>query len=281
MTYVIAQVAVGSLKVYLYGIRDFCLARGQADPLRNYHVERCWRGIKRLKKRGKDKRLTLTVNLLLRATVFAMQQISTREMGPRDRHNLTVICTIMVWGVVGLFRIGELVVSGPRRYARVLRRYHCTRCIDDGEEFLRINLDGSKTDPFRGGLDAWLGSLDDSAISPLFWHSQLEATSVSVGLNRGKAQAMFRWADGQAVAREQFVKKARDLLAAAGIDDGSSFNGISLRRGGAKSLKDAGAGDLAIMRAGRWTSDCFRRYIDTPRNEILLEQRGLLDLVRG
>eukprot|EP00808_Paulinella_micropora_P000220 g47732.t1 len=232
MSYVIGQISVGSLK--------------------NYHVERCWRGIKRSKKKGKDARLTLTVDLLERVVLHATKLLVAGGLSPRARHDLIVLCTIMVWGVIGLFRIGELVISGPKR------------------------LDGSKTDPFRGGLDVWLADLDRMVLSPVFWFRRYESSSVSVGLNRGKAQAMFRWANGESVSRDRFVTDARLLLMHAGVNDVALFNGISLRRGGAKSLKMAGASDLAIMRAGRWSSDCFRRYIDTPRGEILREQHSLL-----
>eukprot|EP00808_Paulinella_micropora_P029574 g2596.t1 len=152
---------------------------------------------------------------------------------------------------------------------------HCVLLTECEESFLFVSLDCSKTDPFRGGLDVWLADLDVLILSPVFWFRRHESLLISVGLNRGKAQAMFRWADGVTVTRERFVADARKLLARAGVDDGTRFNGISLRRGGAKSLKLAGASDLAIMRAGRWSSDCFKRYI-APRGEIMLEQLNLI-----
>eukprot|EP00808_Paulinella_micropora_P023523 g12685.t1 len=125
----------------------------------------------------------------------------------------------MVWGVMGLFRIGELVVSGPKRHARVLRRMHCTLFSERDESFLCINLDGSNTDPFRGVLDVWLADLDVVILSPVFWFQRYESSLFSAGLNRGKAQAMFRWANGEMVTREKFVAGARQLLAQSGVDD--------------------------------------------------------------
>eukprot|EP00808_Paulinella_micropora_P020469 g39133.t1 len=172
----------------------------------------CWRGIKRSKRKGKDNRLTLTIDLLEKAVSFAVEQLISGRLSPRAKHDLIVLCTIML--------------------------YDAITC---------------------------------------FWFRRLESSALSVGLNRGKAQPMFRWADGNPVERARFVTDARALLARAGVDDGTKFNGISLRRGGAKSLKLAGASDIAIMRAGRWSSDCFRRYIETPRDEILQEQRNILD----
>eukprot|EP00808_Paulinella_micropora_P012363 g77699.t1 len=133
MTYIIGQVSVGTLRVYLYGIRNFCLAHGQADPLRNYHVERCWRGIKRSKKKGNDNCLTLIVDLLKTVVTFAVRRLAERGMSPREKHDLIVLCIIMVWGVMGLFRIGELVVSGPKRHARVFR---LPRPIRSGEGWM-------------------------------------------------------------------------------------------------------------------------------------------------
>eukprot|EP00808_Paulinella_micropora_P000305 g15957.t1 len=149
---------------------------------------------------------------------------------------------------------------------------------DDGNICLRVVLDGSKTDPFRGGVDVWLADLQQMLVSPVFWYKKLDSSCISVGLNRGSAQAMFRWSNGTAVSRETFVTHARALLVDAGIAFGKDFNGISLRRGGAKSLKLAGASDLTIMRAGRWSSDYFKKYVETSRFEILQEQRYLLDL---
>eukprot|EP00808_Paulinella_micropora_P000354 g41182.t1 len=66
-------------------------------------------------------------------------------------------------------------------------------------------------------------------LSPVFWFHRLESSALSVGLNRGKAQPMFRWADGISVERTRFVADARTLLARTGVDDGTRFNGISLQ----------------------------------------------------
>eukprot|EP00808_Paulinella_micropora_P030353 g47914.t1 len=100
---------------------------------------------------------------------------------------------------------------------------HCTLFSERDESFLCVNLDGSKTDPFRGGLDVWLADLDVVILSPVFCFQRYDSSLFSAGLNRGKAQAMFRWANGEMVTREKFVAGARQLLAQSGVDDGSRF----------------------------------------------------------
>eukprot|EP00808_Paulinella_micropora_P004399 g2847.t1 len=127
------------------------------------------------KKKCNDNRLTLTVDLLKTVVTFVVRPLAEGGMSPREKHDLIVLCIFMVWGVMGLFRIGELVVSGPKRHARVLRRMHCTLFSERDESLLCINLDGSKTDPFRGGLDVWLADLDVVILSPVFWLQRYES----------------------------------------------------------------------------------------------------------
>ncbi len=67
MTYMAPALEVGSLKVYLYAIRDFVMRRGGDDPLKHYLVEMTYRGIKRSKRGKRDRRLALTVDILVKA----------------------------------------------------------------------------------------------------------------------------------------------------------------------------------------------------------------------
>jgi hypothetical protein len=47
-----------------------------------------------------------------------------------------------------------------------------------------------------------------------------------------------------------------------------SFAGHSLRRGGATSLALRGVPDHLIKVLGRWRSDCYQRYLETPLSSI-------------
>ena len=86
-----------------------------------------------------------------------------------------VTLTIMVWGVFGLFRIGELVVSGKAKFARVLKWRHVRLSRDEGLNVLIVYLDGSKTDPFRRGVEVRLCQQDDQLMCPIAWGGNAEA----------------------------------------------------------------------------------------------------------
>ena len=47
----------------------------------------------------------------------------------------------------------------------------------------------------------------------------------------------------------------------------SDYASHSLRIGGATALKAAGWDDESIRRFGRWASDCWRRYVYSPRSD--------------
>ena len=53
----------------------------------------------------------------------------------------------------------------------------------------------------------------------------------------------------------------------AGLGD-DGWSGISFRKGGALSLALGGAPDRHIMDLGRWSSDCFRRYVELTDVEV-------------
>jgi hypothetical protein len=56
---------------------------------------------------------------------------------------------------------------------------------------------------------------------------------------------------------ERVIKQA----AAHVVGDGSRYGTHSLRSGGATAMFEAGCGDTTIKLQGRWSSDCFQRYV--------------------
>jgi hypothetical protein len=139
---------------------------------------------------------------------------------------------------------------------------------------LIVYLDGSKTDPFRRGVEVRLCQQDDSLVCPLAWKERLLRAMRKRGLAPTPGAAVFRWADGRSVNRGSFVERGKALANLAGLG-AAGFNGISLRKGGASSLALAGAGDLAIMRAGRWRSWCFARYVEESTASLYYQQAAM------
>jgi len=267
--------AVSTVKVYMYAIRDFCLRLGMDDPTENHYVEMAWKGIKRSKRTKLDNRLTLEFWMLLAMASYVFEQRNNKAIPKATRHLWITITTIAVWGFFGLFRVGELVASGSLATCRFLVN-SCVRTIySDGLNLIMVRLDGAKTDPFRRGCDVGLGEQDNPLICPHKWKEIYCSSRDGFRLPSAGLQPFFRLADNSPVNRSVFVDTTRFLLKKARVPTASRFNGISLRRGGAARLFACGASDTAIMRAGRWSSNCFRLYVGACMTELVTEQKAM------
>lgn len=271
LTWMAPFLKLASIHVYLYAMRDMVMQQGLPNPLECHFLELTWRGIKKSKKEKTTKRWALTVPLLRRIIVAAIAKVGDIN---KLSYATIVTLTIMVWGVFGLFRIGELVVSGKAKFARVLKWRHVRLSEEGGWIVLIIYLDGSKTDPFRRGVEVRLCKQDDQLLCPQVWRRRLQSAMQARGVSRMPGAAVFRWANGRNVDRGSFVEWGKKLALAAGLD-AAGFNGISLRKGGATSLERVGAGNLAIMRAGRWRSWCFARYVEQSTTSLYYQQAAM------
>ena len=87
-------------------------------------------------------------------------------------------------------------------------------------------------------------------------------------------QALFTLPDGKTLTRVFFVKCIRNVLHRLGYDQ-MKFCGHSFRSGGATSASAAHVEDHLIKTLGRWSSDCYTRYIKTPLSAIKNAQQAL------
>ena len=267
--------SVSTCKVYMYAIRDFCLRLGLDDPTDNHFVEMAWRGIKRSKRAKLDTRLTLELPMLEAMASYTLSAIKNRNVSKSTRHLWITVVTVAVWGFFGLFRVGELVASGSLATCRFLvNSFVQLRSVDE-MNLIMVTLDGAKQDPFRRGCEVGLAEQSNQLICPHAWMRRFESSRDTFKLPSAGNYPYFRLADNSPLNRSTFVEVVRDLLQKAGVVSGSRFNGISLRRGGAARLFSLGASDTTIMRAGRWSSSCFRLYVGARMAELVAEQKAM------
>eukprot|EP00808_Paulinella_micropora_P010776 g24251.t1 len=138
LAYMSTFVAVNTLKVYLYGIRDFMLRMGLEDPTRNFFVELCWKGIKRSKRTKPDDRLTLTIDMLRKSGEHVQKFIRNGIPKSAAIHLLIACQTGSTWAIRGLLRIGEIFLSGPERLCRVLRNADVRESEVSGMPFIGV-----------------------------------------------------------------------------------------------------------------------------------------------
>ena len=173
----------------------------------------------------------------------------------------------MLWaaccvGFFGFLRAGEFTVRSTREFDPTAALMLEDVAVDrhDNPTMVRIRLKSSKTDPFRHGVDVFLGRThrDLCPVSALL--AYVAVRPVVVG-------PLFAFKDGSFLTRDRLVEAVRSALQMAGVD-ASRFTGHSFRIGAATFAAHIGIQDSTIKMLGRWESSAYQQYIRTPRDTL-------------
>src|SRR6185312_4160042 len=96
---------------------------------------------------------------------------------------------------------------------------------------------------------------------------------------RGRPQALpndplFVFQDGGLLSANALRRLSEKLLRRCGVDT-SQYRGLSFRAGGATSMAAAGVNHGLIKQLGRWRSNQYLRYVDTPASALNAASRRL------
>ncbi len=127
-------------------------------------------------------------------------------------------------------------------------------------KLIQVHLKQSKTDPFRHGVDIFLGRTGKDLFPVVAILAYLAVRGNTVG-------PLFVFENGDPLSRHRLVTQLRQALSAAGIDQ-SKYCGHSFRIGAATAAAAAGMEDSTIQLLGRWQSQAFLGYIRTPPHHL-------------
>ena len=247
VTHLSDSVRASSISVYLSGIRSLHIENGFANPLDNcLRLERVLRGIKRSQGASKRERLPVTTAVLAR--ILTVIDGTSYD----DALFWAACCT----GFFGFLRSGEFTTTtssfNPQLHLAV-SDVKTDRHENPSVLFLRIKC--SKTDPFRKGHVIRLGvsGTPICAVKALLQYLKLRG---------GEAGPLFRHRNGLPLTRSTLTSWLRDAIARAGLT--GNFSGHSFRIGAATSAAAAGIPDHLIKTLGRWFSNAYQLYIQTP-----------------
>ena len=127
--------------------------------------------------------------------------------------------------------------------------------------FLCITIKQSKTDPFRKGVELYVGRAN-SDLCPV-------AAVLSYLTCRGTGPGpLFVLGGGQGLTRSHFVSLVRSALDLVGVDQ-SAYCGHSFRIGAATTAAARGIEDSVIKTLGRWESLAYLQYVRIPRRQLV------------
>ncbi len=231
-TYLAPSQKPQSIKLYLYAVRNLHLEHGQPDPLTDAtNLRRLLRGIKRMKGTAPDSRLPITP-CILRA--FA-----------RHLHT-TFYDHSMLWAALLTAFIGFLWSK------ELLALQHAD--ISRGSNHYQLHLRGSKTDPFRHGAMVTVTASADYNLCAV------QALDRLLSITQRRQGPLFNLQSGAPLSRERLNKLIHVLAAGCGLPE-RRYSSHSFRIGAATTAAAAGVPDWRIQALGRWSSDCYQRYI--------------------
>ena len=242
-----------SIKTYLAALRHYHIRRGfQLNLQKMPRLQLVLKGIKRSQGINLRVRLPITIHHL--NLFHALLAIP----------HTTNYASIMIWAAMtlaffGFLRLGELTCN-----CKFNPEVHLTAdsiTFSPGRAmqkplFMTVFIKESKTDPFRLGHTITVGATH-TLICPVLAMKRYLAIRIP------KKGPLFIYASGKPLTKQMLTSETRELLTQIGFE-ATKYAGHSYRIGAATTAASAKLPSWLIKTLGRWSSDCFERYIQTP-----------------
>ena len=238
-----------SIKGYLSAIRYKGIVKGFIISFngmnRLYYV---LRGIKRHQgnRLHRPPRSPITIQHL----AYLHNFIHTLPVSCQDKALYWSACTMAFFG---LLRVSEY--SCPKIQDFHLHYQLLLRDVSFDHNAISLFIKASKSDPFRQGCHIYIGSTHNYLCPVTALKAFLRRRNLLPG-------SLFTLQDGTYLTRDRLAR----LLKLCFRD--ININTHSFRIGGASALAAAGVPDAQIQIMGRWSSDCFVKYIRLSKSNI-------------
>lgn len=249
-----------TIKVYLSAVRQLQIAAGHPDPFAGVawpRLDQVMRGIKRVEaESGKQKKQRLPISPVI---LRRLKEVWLPEM---SKFNVKMVWAACCLCFFAFLRAGEMTVPNDESYDASVHLSIQDISVDNSSNpsIVRVRIKQSKTDPFRKGIDLYVGKTG----SPLCPVSAMMNYLCARGMSPGP---LFHFEDGKVLSRQRFVDAVRDGLHKAGIDE-SKYCGHSFRIGAATTAAEKGIEDSIIKTLGRWESLAYLQYVKIPRSQL-------------
>ncbi|XP_069125084.1 uncharacterized protein [Argopecten irradians] len=248
------KIKAGTIELYLCDIRYMYLKAGIPKPLVSHEGQTHARlqtlvtGVKKLQGITRRARLPITFDILTRIC----QLLRKGVFSPFMDILMETACTVAFFGFL---RCGEFCVSGSFDPTRHL-------CVED---FLNMIV---FVKVFQLCYTLLKGVCPYLAVNQ---YMALRSTHVG---QSNRLSPFFITDFGVPLTRNVFITSLRTVFSRLGLND-SVYCGHSFRIGAATSAASSHVEDHLIKTLGRWSSDCYQRYIHTSKSSIRLAQQSL------
>jgi len=225
---------------------------GDGSPF--HRLQLVLRGVRKHHSKPCKPRLPITVDILKNIISIADQGI----FGVYVDLLMKTACSMAFFGFL---RCGEFTCSSTNFDPQI------NLCLSDVSIKYDKNLPvkatvlikASKCDPFRQGATINLFRANVN-ICPVWLLDKF--CTVRIAMKANPQDPLFLLPGNEPLTRNAFLDMLKSLLFHSGLD-ASKYSGHSFRIGAATSAEAAHIPDHLIKTLGRWSSDCYQRYIHT------------------
>ena len=251
--YLAKSIKYSSIKNYLAAVRHLHIRNGFClDVTKMLRLHLILRGIKRSQGDQKRVRLPITIHHL---RIFRLM------LGIPTTTNYD---SIMHWAAMtlaffGFLRLGELTCNTKYNSEVHLCPVDVTFST---ASVMHIRLKQSKTDPFRCGQTITIGQTNSDLcpVAAMKHYLRIRKTAPEPG-------PLFVSMSAKPLTKDLLISETRRLLDLAGFNS-SNFAGHSYRIGAATTAASVKLPQWLIKTLGRWSSDCYERYIQVPQSTL-------------
>ncbi len=253
-----------TIKSYLCGVRFVYMKAGVDNPWQSGNLQRLQTIVNAVKK---DQCPSTSVRLPITAEVLSdLCGVLGRSVFP---YSITLMMkAVCCLAFFAFLRCGEFTcdVFDPEKHL-------CMSSVVFNSDYTGFTLliKASKTDPFRHGVTLTLHKVGND-VCPV--NSMLQYLSWRSAATPPDDAPLFVSTGEAALSRNIFLDYLRTLLVRAGYNH-HSYNGHSFRIGAATTAAKSNIPDHLIQTMGRWSSQCYTRYIRTAQDSIARAQRHM------
>ena len=256
-----------TIKNYLSAVKHYHSTHGYELPLADcLRLQLVLRGIKR--SQGIHCKIRRPITLQLLNLFYHLLNINSTT-----NKDALMVRAAMTLAFFGFLRIGELTCNSSfdPRYHLTIR--DLTFMPQHSPKYLLVRLKVSKTDPFRQGQTIVIGRTHSNLcpISAMLAYLDIRNPLSDTG-------PLFTYESGSFLTRDKLTKETRLLISKGGLAS-NEFAGHSFRIGAATTAASANLPPWLIKVLGRWSSDCFERYIKTPPSVLAQVPQKLVSLL--
>ena len=263
VTYLAQTLKLDTIKTYLAAVRDLHIRNGFTLEIENLsQLLYTLRGIKRHQ----------GIHTRVRNPILMMHlEMFSKNLQP---HRAPSIDNAMIWASFCLAFFGF-----PR-----INEFTCDRAFNpevnlavaditimptiDQPAYLCINIKKSKTDQFKRGVSLTIRKSGSHICA-------VESMLLYLRRRKPPPGPLFVYASGEPLSRISFTNELRNNFSLLGFKP-EEFASHSFCRGAATTAAEAGMPTWLIQTLGRWSLECFKRYIELPTEVLATAARDMV-----